>query len=339
MNVAVLFGGISPERVVSINGGKAVCKAIKELGYRVFPIDPAYGAEGLIKGEEIINNPDISEYADYKHFNTRKILECINSEIFDNIDFAFLVLHGLNGEDGTIQSVLELRGIKYSHSKVKASSCAIDKNASKLIFTAAGIPTPPWMAIGPKDYNNEKLFYAAVKELGKKLVVKPNDQGSTIGITIVESGVIEDIVSAVKTASEYSKIVLIEQFIEGREITVPVLGETSLPVIEIIPEDGFYDFEHKYTKGRTVYECPADISEDIANFTKDLALTAHDAIGCSGVTRSDFRLDEDGTAYLMEINTIPGFTETSLVPMAAKEIGIDFTELCKQIIDMGLETN
>lgn len=333
MNIAVLFGGISPEREVSIRGGKAVTKAIKELGHNVFSIDPAYGVDGLVIGTKIIESEDVREYSDYKKFHTKSILDCINSDLFNNIDFVFLVLHGVNGEDGTVQSVLELRGIKYSHSKVKASSFAIDKNASKVMFSAAGIPTPAWLTLTPKDYENENLFLAAIKELGKKLVVKPNDQGSTIGITIVENATVEELKSAVKAAAEFSKIVLIEEFIEGREITVPVIGDRALPIIEIIPEDGFYDYEHKYTKGRTIYQCPAEISEDISDFTQGLAITAHEVIGCSGVTRSDFRLNEDGQAYIMEINTIPGFTETSLVPMAAKELGISFTELCREIIE------
>jgi len=339
MNVAVIFGGISPERNVSISGGRAVCKALKEKGYNVIPVDPAYGTDGLKIGKEMLESDLLPQLDLYKSFSTKKMLECINSDIFDNIDLAFLVVHGQNSEDGTIQSLLQLRGITYTGSGIKSSSLSIDKISSKMMFSAAGILTPPWTPVKKKDFENYENYEEIRNELGGHLAIKPNDQGSTIGITIVDKGNLDDIKNAVLKASQFSKSVLIEKFIEGRELTVGIVGEDILPVIEIKPQDGFYDYEHKYTKGKTEYICPADIPEDIESFTQDMAFLAFQVLGCSGFARADFRLDEDGQPYCLEMNTIPGFTETSLVPKAAKQIGIEFPELCEKIINLAIENN
>ncbi len=337
MNIAVLFGGISTERNVSIAGGRAVVEALRSKGHNVIPVDPALGADWK-NSEEVLNGGNgVPSLDELSKMSSRNIIDCINSDAFDKVDVAFIVLHGKWGEDGRVQSLLELRGIPYTGSKVKGSAIAIDKNSSKMIFLAANIPTPPWYVVRPKDYENYEFFEEIRGELGNHLAIKPNDQGSTIGITIVESGNLDEIHDGILTASEYSDLVLIEKFIEGQEITVGIIGEDALPVIEIVPEEGFYDYEHKYTKGKTRYDCPADISEDIAEFTQSMAHTAYMALGCSGFARADFRLDEDGQPFLLEMNTIPGFTATSLVPMAAKEVEIEFPELCERIIEIALE--
>ena len=269
--VAVLFGGISPERNVSIAGGRAVVKALEGKGYDVIPVDPAYGAEGVVKGTELINSDDFPPIDEYKTFDTKSILDCIQSEIFDSINVAFLVLHGHNGEDGKVQSLLQLRGIPYTGSGIKASSIAIDKIASKMLFAAAGILSPEWTPVKEKDYDNYEFYEDIRGELGKHIVIKPNDQGSTFGISIVDSGNLDDMMEAVKKAAKYSDNVLIEKYIAGKEITIGIVGEDILPAIEIVPEEGFYDYEHKYTKGKTEYLCPADITEDVEGFTQDMA--------------------------------------------------------------------
>ncbi|MGA2298586.1 MAG: D-alanine--D-alanine ligase [FCB group bacterium] len=336
MKIAVLFGGISPERNVSITGGKAVVKALRAKGHDVLPIDPAFGIKGLMTEEELASPesyPSVDELAQY---STKNLIDCINSDIFDGVDVAFLVLHGQNGEDGKIQALLELRGIPYTGSNVKASSVAIDKIASKVLFSAAGIATPPWVTVRKKDFGNYDLYKDIRNELGDHLVIKPNDQGSTIGITIIDSGNLDDIHDAVIIAKDFSDTVIVEKYIEGYEITVGIIGGEVLPIIEIIPEDGFYDYKHKYTKGQTQYICPAELSPDIEEFTQNMALSAFQIIGCSGIGRADFRLDDEGQPFLLEINTIPGFTETSLVPMAAKEVGIEFGDLCERIINIAL---
>lgn len=338
MRIAVLFGGISTERNVSISGGRAVTEALRSIGYEVVPVDPAYGKEGAIKAEEQINNinhfPTLDEL---NKFNPKSIIECINSEIFDNIDCAFIVLHGKYGEDGIIQALLELRGIPYTGSGVKANAISIDKATTKNLMLVAGIPVPPGMIVAPEVAEQFDIIKEIRNELGDELVIKPNDQGSTIGLTIVRDGNLDNISHGIAEAGKYCRDILIEQYIDGREITVGVVGDEALPVIEIIPESGFYDYEHKYTKGKTQYICPAEISEDIAEFAKGLAITAHNVLGCSGFSRSDFRLNSDGQPVFLEINTIPGFTATSLVPKAAKQLGIEFPELCDRIVKLALE--
>lgn len=337
MNIAVIFGGISTERKVSIAGGKAVISALKELGHNVIPIDPAFGTEQEKAIEELEKNEISFNEEELSKFDTKSYIDCINSSYFDNIDVAFIVLHGPNGEDGKIQALLELRNIPYTGSNIKASALAIDKNTSKILVSSIGVPTPQWTIVRKNDFNNFELFKEVRAELGNKLVIKPNSQGSTIGITIVEDGNLDDIQNGINLAGKYSDTVLIERFIEGRELTVGIVTDQALPVIEIIPESGFYDFEHKYTKGKTQYICPAEIPDDIAEYAQSSSLSIFSVFGAKGFGRIDFRLDEDNVLYFLELNTIPGFTETSLVPKAAKVVGIEFNELCQMIIDNALE--
>ncbi len=337
MNIAVLFGGISPERNVSLKGGKAVVNALKSLGHNVTPVDPALGDNCIVD----VDSLDIPERAptaeELSLYPTSNLIKAVNSAVFDDVELAFLVLHGLNGEDGKIQSLLELRGIPYTGSGVKASALAIDKAASKIVFSASGILTPPWISANQDDVENFDFFEEIRDEFGNHLVFKPNNQGSSIGVNIVHSGNLDDFNDALKDTLKYTKTAIIEPFIEGREITVGIIGGEGLPAIEIIPAEGFYDYTHKYSKGKSEYICPADLTDDIDEFVRGTAESAFTALDCSGFARADFRLTDDGQPFIMEINTIPGFTETSLVPMAAKELDIDFPDLCQRIIDLALE--
>lgn len=337
MNIAVLFGGISPERNVSIKGGIAVVNALKSLGHNVKPIDPALGENCLVNIDDLELSNDAPTKDELAQFPTSNMIKAVNSPAFDDVDLAFIVLHGANGEDGKIQSLLELRGIKYTGSGIKASALAMDKAASKMIFNASGILTPPWITARETEVDNFEFFEELRSEIGNKVVFKPNDQGSSIGVNIVHSGNLDEMNEALKDTLQYSDIALIEPFIEGSEITVGIIGGESLPIIEIVPGDGFYDYKHKYSKGESSYICPADIREDIEEFTRGVAETAYAELGCSGFARIDFRLNDEGQPFMMEVNTIPGFTETSLVPMAAKVLDIDFPELCQRIIDLALE--
>ena len=333
MNIAVLLGGISPERNVSIVGGKAVANALIERGHSVVLIDPSRGADALVT-EHILNVSASEKVSDAAlSVSKRELINSMNSMAFDKVDIVFTVLHGNNGEDGIMQALLEARGVPYTGSKVLASALAMDKNASKVMFSAAGIQTPAWTLIHPNDYDNLALLKETMEDLRGHIVIKPNDQGSTVGLTIVQND-LEAFHQAVLYAGQFSKSVLVEQFIEGRELTVAVLGDEALPVIEIVPEGGFYDYEHKYTKGKTNYICPADIPEDVAEFVSNLAITAHKILGCTAYSRVDFRLDEDNVPFCLEVNTIPGFSATSLVPMAAAAAGIEFGELCERIIEL-----
>ncbi|MGB9701610.1 MAG: D-alanine--D-alanine ligase family protein [Candidatus Kapaibacteriota bacterium] len=336
MNIAVIFGGISTERNVSIAGGKSVIEALRTKGHNVIPVDPAFG-KNIQKAEElIIDTTTFPTLEELNSLDTRNYIEAINSNVFDNVDVAFIVLHGKNGEDGLIQALLELRGIPYTGSKVKSCAIAIDKATSKNLFGAAGLLTPEWVHLHKSDIENEELLKQIRKGLGNQIVIKPNYQGSSIGITIVKNGNLDEIHQGVKLAAEYSDSIIIERFIEGREITVGILGGEALPIVEIIPEEDYYDYKHKYTKGHTRYECPADIPEDIAEFAQSVAVICNNIIGAEGFARVDFRLTDEGEPYLLELNSIPGFTSTSLVPMAAKQIGLEFPELCEKIIDLAL---
>lgn len=339
MKIAVLMGGISTERNVSIAGGKAVVEALQSLGHDAIPIDPAFGAEAIEKTASMINKgmqsyPSLEELSEY---SPRELMNCINSNIFDDIDVAFNVLHGTYGEDGFIQSLLELRGIPYTGSDVNSSAIAMDKLKSKMIFRSSNIATPGWIELNRDEVGDKELYKQIKGSLGNKMIVKPNDQGSTIGITLIENGNLDELHEAVLLATKYSNRIIVERFIEGREITVGIVGGEALPVIEIVPHEGFYDYESKYQKGKTEYICPADLSEDIFEFTQDMAIASYEALDCSGFARADFRLDHDGQPWCLEINTVPGFTELSLVPMAAKHVGVDFPQLCDKIVNIALE--
>jgi D-alanine-D-alanine ligase len=336
MNIAVLFGGISPERNVSIVGGKAVVEALRSKGHKVIPIDPALGNDYQKAEDEIADMMQLPSDEELQGFHTKNYIDTIALPIFNDIDIAFIVLHGKYGEDGLIQSLLELRSVPYTGSNVKASALSMDKATSKNLFAASGILTPPWLVIRENDADDPEIFKDIRKELGNEIVFKPNDQGSSVGISIVMNGNLDEIEKAYQLAHKYSDTVLVEKYIPGREITVGLIGGEALPVIEIVPEEKFYDYEHKYTKGRTQYICPADLSEDIEEFVQSIAVVANNIIGARGFARADFRFTPENEPYLLELNTIPGFTPTSLVPMAAKEVGIEFPDLCENIINLAL---
>lgn len=338
MNIAVLCGGISTERNISLAGGKAVCLALKALGHFPLMIDPAKGTSCLINFETFTPETNVAPTKEeLMQLKPRNLMECLSMPIFNQIDLAFIVLHGKYGEDGVIQALLEARGIPYTGSEVKASALAMDKHTSKLIFAAAGLQVAQGYPIRQENFNNTEYHQALKAELGNKLVVKPNDQGSSVGVTIIENGNIDDLGNAIRTAGLYSETVVVERFIPGREITVGLINGQTLPVVEIAPEGGWYDFKHKYTHGHTGYQCPAAIPEDVAEFAMNCARTAYFALGCDGFARADFRLNEDNVPIIIEMNTIPGFTDSSLVPMAAKSIGIEFPELCQRIINVAVE--
>lgn len=336
MNIAVICGGISPERNVSLVGGLAATNALESLGHSVKIIDPAFGADCIRSKADIDIDPSVLPGADVLSLPKSRLLECVMSSAFEGIDIAFLLIHGTNGEDGIFQAMLEARGIRYTGSKVLASALAMDKVASKMMMSSMNIMTPPW-AIAVKsrgDFNDMDTLQEIITDLAGSLVIKPNNQGSTVGMTILHKPDVDSLRKALEEAGNYADVILIELFIEGRELTVAVLGDEALPVIEIEPEGGFYDYKHKYTKGETRYHCPADLSDDVTEFVQNLAVSAHKVLGCTAYSRVDFRLDEENVPYCLEVNTIPGFSATSLVPMAAKVHGIEFPELCERIIEL-----
>jgi D-alanine-D-alanine ligase len=254
-------------------------------------------------------------------------------------DVVFLALHGRYGEDGTIQGMLELLGIPYTGSGVLASALAMSKVMSKKLFRLEGIPTPDsWVLSDAGEAEDLLSRHAAGRErLPLPLVVKPNEQGSTIGITVVRDDI--ELAPAIRTAFHYDSCVLLERFVAGTEITAAVLGNRELevlPLVEIVPEGGFYDYERKYTAGATDEIVPARIRPEETERARELAIRAHRALGCRGMSRVDMIVAEDGI-WVLEVNTIPGMTPTSLLPRAAAAAGLTFTQLLDRLIALALE--
>lgn len=331
------MGGISTERNISISGGKSVVEALRSLGHNVIPIDPAFGKNQSKTEELIIDVSKPVTLDELSSFHTKSYLEMMELPIWDTIDVAFIVLHGKYGEDGLIQSLFEFKNIPYTGSNPKTCSVAMDKIFTKNMMSAYGILTPKWIPINSNSIDNEELIKEIRKEFGNKLIVKPNDQGSSIGITIVKSGNLDDISDALKEAAKYSSRILVEEFIEGREITCGLIDGEALPLIEILPKDEFYNYTTKYIKGNSDYICPAELTEDVTEFVQSVSQMCNEILDVKGFCRVDFRLSEDNEPYFLELNPIPGFTSTSLVPKAAKEVGIEFPELCERIINSAIK--
>jgi len=241
----------------------------------------------------------------------------------ERIAVAFIALHGPWGEDGSIQGLLEMMGIPYTGSSVLASALAMHKVMAKKVFCYHNLPTPPFEVV---RYGDDLPAIT----LAPPIVVKPVCGGSSIGTSIVQS--ISDLEEALRGAAEYEPDILVEQFVEGTDITVGVLNGEALPIVEVVPKSGFYDYSNKYTKGRTEYIVPARLSEDTTKAAQGLALAAYRALQCAGAARVDFRLDRSGGLSILEVNTIPGLTETSLLPMAAAKAGIDFPTLLERML-------
>ena len=297
--VAVLCGGDSREREVSLRSGKAVADALNEAGFYADMID-------LLRLEE--------------------------AERVKGYDGAFIAMHGDWGEDGRLQAKLSEMGIPYTGSDPHASALAMDKWEAQKFFAQAGIPVPKSVFL-PKNYDD------VVREIGRNIVVKPCAGGSTVGVSIIHELTPQNLNDAVNLAREsYAGEVIAEEYIPGREITCAVWendGITeALPVIEIKPHEGYYDYANKYTKGATEYICPAEIDDETAKRIGDYAVKAHESLGCRAYSRSDFRLTPEGEAYILEVNTAPGMTATSLVPKAAKAKGISMAEFVKAIMNM-----
>lgn len=337
MKIAVILGGISTERNISIVGGKAIAEALQSKGHEVVLLDPAFGKDfDKINSIEVdITKPITNE--DLKNFHPRTYLEMMDLPIWDEIDVAFIILHGKYGEDGLIQSLFEFRQIPYTGSNPRTCSVAMDKIFSKGILSSFGILTPRWLPVSANEIDNDEIWKDLRKEFGNKFIVKPNDQGSSIGVSIVTTGNLDDIHQALKHAANYSDKILVEEYIEGREITCGLIDGKALPLIEIIPKDEYYNYSTKYTKGASEYICPADLPEDVTEFIQQVSEMCYKIMDVEGFCRIDFRLSEDNEPYFLELNPIPGFTSTSLVPKAAKQIGLDFPELCENLVNLAIK--
>lgn len=306
--VAVVMGGPSAEREVSLNTGAAIANALREYGYtNVVEID-----------------------LDPRNFG-KQLAE-------SKAEVVFNAVHGLYGEDGRLQTLLEIREMPYTGSGMIASVSCMDKVITKRMLRDAGISTPACLIVNKKESGiKEKIM----QRFSLPVVIKPASQGSSIGVEIVKEE--NQLDEALANAFKYSRDILVEEFIGGKELTVSMMQKdgdvVALPVIHIAPHSGTYDYHSKYTKGATEYICPADLDEETTKKVQEISKQAYEVLGCSGVARADVMLDEEGNGYVLEINTVPGMTATSLVPKAAAAAGISFPELCNIILQSASVNN
>ena len=331
MRVAVLFGGTSAERDVSIASGAQVMKALREAGHEVVAVDTARGMLGPGDEQRLLASgvapaPPRDEELAMVRAGATSPLPSMGE--LGEIDVVFLTLHGGTGEDGTIQALLDLTGIPYVGSGHAASATAMDKDLSKRLFRAAGIPTAEWL-MAPVDADE------AQARLGYPLVVKPNKQGSTVGLTVVRSA--DQLDAAVQEAFRYDDEVMLEAFIPGRELTCGILAGQPLGVGEIVIKSDVFDYESKYQEGGAEEIFPAELTEEQTRTIQDLSVRAHRALKLEGFSRVDFRMDAEGGLWCLEVNTLPGMTRTSLLPQSAQAAGISFPELCDRICRLALE--
>ena len=298
--IGVLMGGLSSEREVSLASGTAVLKALVDRGYDAVGIDIGRDA-----GEQI-----------------RKA----------GIEAAFNALHGKFGEDGAIQGLLEIMGIPCTGSGILASAMGMNKIISKTLFRNYGLPLGPFMVVSRGD---REALKTAEKEIGYPLVVKPSSEGSSVGVSLVHAA--GELEPAAKLAFQYDPEILIERYVKGMEVQVGILGERALGAIEIVPKDVFYSYKAKYEKGGSDHFFPARVPKDVYERTLDAGLLAHRALGCRGYSRVDFIIDNDGVPFILEVNTLPGMTATSLLPEIAQGAGIPFPSLVEEILRLSIK--
>lgn len=305
MNIAVLYGGVSGEREVSIATSEGVIRALKANKHEIVAID----------------------------FNPKDLSEIISLDV----DLVFIALHGKHGEDGKVQSLLEMLDIPYVGSGVLASALAMDKSKAKQIFSLHDIPIAKSNLYNLKNGADLEQVEESIKADFKiPFVIKPNSEGSTLGLTIINDK--KQIKAALENARNSDDFAIVEQFVEGIELTVPVKGkvgaETALPIIEIIPKNELYDYESKYSEGGSEHIIPARIAEDMTALIKKYAIKAHQVLGCETYSRADFILTKDNIPYILEVNTLPGMTSTSLFPDAAKKVGLTYEEMIEEFVNL-----
>jgi D-alanine-D-alanine ligase len=326
LRVTVLTGGSSAERDVALASAVQVVGALRKRGHQVAVVDTALGPI-LEKDESSQLSPrvgkDLPDLADLAEREQKFLLTRFHElSAVREADVLFLALHGGRGEDGTLQTILEVIGVPYTGSGPLPSGLAMDKDVSKRLFRASGIKTADWLMTPASAQEVEDV-------IGWPAVVKPSKQGSTVGLTIVKRSA--DYTAAVELAGQYDDEIMIEAFIPGRELTVGVLDGVSLPTGEIIPRHEIFDYECKYTPGMSEEIFPADLPGEVARECGRLALEAHQVLKLGGYSRVDFRMTPEGALYCLEANTLPGMTATSLLPQGARAAGIAFEELCDRI--------
>lgn len=342
MKIVVLAGGLSPEREVSLSSGTLIANALIGRGHRVLLLDLYRGMPDLPADTDRLFRDQ--PYAPYQVTEQVPDLERLRREVGigdawvgSNVaylcgmaDRVFLALHGAMGENGQLQAYLDSQGIGYTGSGHTGCLLAMDKELSKRLFRDAGIPTPEWVWFDTQNGVLEDL----VARIGLPCVVKPNDCGSSVGVSIVETR--RALETALSEAAKWGRRVLVEKKITGRELTVGVLDGRALPPVEIIPESGFYDYKNKY-QGTTREVCPAELSADVTARLSELSLRAFEVLRLSGYARFDYILDADGTPWCLEANALPGMTPTSLLPQEAAAVGIGYPELCETILRLSMK--
>ncbi len=336
VRIIVLVGGLSPERDVSICSGTLISNALVEKGHDVLLLDLYLGINNNVFPPVYRTNmsddklfyavpehePDLVAIKNSVNNNNSLIGEGV-LERCKEADIVFLALHGSVGENGQLQALFDMNGIRYTGTKYIGSLLAMDKDLSKKIMRANNILTPDWIYIClNKEYDLDNIKYPCV--------VKPCSCGSSAGVNIVEN--VNQLNDALEFAKKYEEFIVIEDKIEGREFSVGVINNTALPVIEIKPSSGFYDFKNKYQDGLTQEICPADISEEVSILLKEKALAVHNVLRLGFYSRVDFIVDEYNNAFCLEANTLPGMTPTSLLPQEANAIGISYNDLCERIV-------
>ncbi len=326
------MGGTSSERNVSLASGIRIVQALRSKGHTVIALDPAKGVIDQSAQDKLAASavgtapPSLAELTQISHGTFLPTLTSMPE--ITGADVVFLALHGGQGEDGTIQALLDMAGVKYTGSGHLASALAMDKDLSKKLFRVADVKTADW-TMAPATIDQVK------KSFGFPAIVKPSKQGSTVGLTVVKKP--EDLGAAIEEANKYDDEVMVEQFIAGRELTVGVLGDVALPVGEIIPKHEIYDYECKYTAGMATEEFPAKLSKEETERVQQQALAAFRALKLGGYARIDFRMSPEGEFYCLEANTLPGMTELSLIPQGAAAMGMDFPQLCDHIAKMAAD--
>jgi D-alanine-D-alanine ligase len=347
MNIVVLAGGLSTERDVSLITGTMVSKALRKKGHSVIMLDVFMGYSdkeeditGIFERSEQVSAsigqiseqaPDIAQVKAMRKDQSDCFFGPNVIRICQAADFVFMALHGENGENGKLQAAFDLLGIRYTGSGYLSSALAMDKGLSKKLFQAAGIPTPQGIAMTKEER------HTAFADTGLTLpcVVKPCCGGSSIGVSIVRTE--EEYTQALEEAFRYEDAVVVEDYVEGREFSVGVIDFKALPVIEIAPVEGFYDYKNKYKAGSAVETCPAELPVEISEKMQQIAVQVCETLGLDSYSRMDFLLNNKNEMFCLEANTLPGMTPTSLLPQEAAAVGISFEDLCEKLIEISKE--
>lgn len=346
MNIVVLCGGLSTERKISFSSGTKICAALRKKGHRAVLVDLFLGLEDM--GEEVLSHPeklfdtlpelkpvvfdgkapDLAAVRASRKYQSPSIFGRGVLEICSRADIVFIALHGLNGEDGRVQAAFDLMGIPYTGSGYLGAAMAMDKMITKELVAPQGVSTPAW-----KSYKHvtDSQAEAIAAEWKAPCVVKTPTGGSSVGVVIVKEQ--KDLSSAIRSVLAYGSDILIEQYIEGREFTMGVLGDRALPSVEIVPKTRFYDYSNKYAAGATEEICPGRCSAAAEKKMGEMSLAVHHILGLRTYSRSDFMIDAEDNVWFLEVNTLPGMTPTSLVPQEAAAVGMSYEDLCEFIVN------